>query len=236
MPYLTGNTIPSGSRCKVVRIPDDLAFLDALNGQLYELTLPENWETDGTITAQQMADAFSDIYEAYTTEVCMEIPVGAINLWAMATPPAKWLICNAQSVLRSAYPELFALLGTTYGAVDGTHFTLPDFNGYSPMGAGGTVAVGAAAGTFLHAISPAEMPIHNHAVNDPGHTHPPGGGATTFWGVGSGTGVGAGTTSRAFSNTGSNTTGITTANAGSSNPMSVLHPVKGCHFIIYAGR
>jgi len=73
MPYLTGDTIPSINRCKVIRIPDDLSFLDALNGQLYELTLPENWEKQGTLTPDQVAAAWSDVYDLYTTQTCVEL-------------------------------------------------------------------------------------------------------------------------------------------------------------------
>lgn len=73
MPYLTGDTIPSSERCKVVRIPDDLAFLDALNGQLYELTLPENWETDGAVSAEDMAAKWDEIYDLYVAQECVEL-------------------------------------------------------------------------------------------------------------------------------------------------------------------
>lgn len=188
----------------------------------------------------EVTDADWDAIEKLVGNLYEEImhpvlAVGAIQLWAVATPPTGWLICNGQSLLRSIYAELFALLGTTYGAADGTHFSLPDYRDYSPMGAGSTVAVGSVAGTFLHAISPAEMPTHNHGINDPGHTHPPGGGATSFWGVGSGTGVGGGSTSRSVANTGTNSTGISTQNAGSSTPMSLLHPVRGMNFIMFSG-
>jgi len=202
----------------------------------------ENWVDIGVDPLDEVTDADWDAIEKLVGNVYSELmtpiditPIGALAAWVMTTPPSKWLICNGQSLLRVDYADLFALIGTTFGAADSTHFYIPDLRDCSPMGAGTTVPLNGLQGSLLHAISPAEMPIHNHAVNDPGHTHPPGGGATTFWGVGSGTGVGAGTTSRAFSNTGSNTTGITTANAGSSNAMSILHPVRGVNFIIYAG-
>jgi microcystin-dependent protein len=61
-------------------------------------------------------------------------PVGSIVLWPAAALPADWLACDGASLLRSAYPALFAVLGTTYGAADGTHFTLPDYRGRVPVG------------------------------------------------------------------------------------------------------
>jgi len=60
--------------------------------------------------------------------------VGSIVLWPATAPPTDWLACDGASLLRSAYPALFAVLGTTYGAADGTHFSLPDFRGRVPVG------------------------------------------------------------------------------------------------------
>lgn len=62
------------------------------------------------------------------------MPVGSIVLWPAAAPPADWLTCDGASLLRSAYPALFAVLGTTYGAADGMHFSLPDYRGRVPVG------------------------------------------------------------------------------------------------------
>ena len=43
--------------------------------------------------------------------------------------PAGFLLCNGASVLRDTYPDLYKVIGTTYGAVDSTHFNLPDLIG-----------------------------------------------------------------------------------------------------------
>ncbi len=57
-------------------------------------------------------------------------PSGAIFAFPFASPPTGYLICDGQAVSRTTYPTLFALLGTTYGAGDGsTTFNLPNYNG-----------------------------------------------------------------------------------------------------------
>jgi len=56
-------------------------------------------------------------------------PVGSTRAWHMETVPQGYLECNGASLLRASYPELFAVLGTTYGTADGTHFNLPDLRG-----------------------------------------------------------------------------------------------------------
>ena len=101
------------------------------------------------------------------------VPAGTIHLYAGATAPTGFLLCQGQTVSRNTYPTLFAAIGTNYGAGDGaTTFGIPDLRG--------RVAVGrATSGTFLtlnnrggaetHTLSVAEMPSHTH-VQD-AHTH-----------------------------------------------------------------
>ncbi len=57
------------------------------------------------------------------------IPSGAIVAWPTATLPAGWLECDGSSQLRTAFPELFAVIGTEYGFVSSLHFNLPDYRG-----------------------------------------------------------------------------------------------------------
>lgn len=59
----------------------------------------------------------------------LQPPVGTIVDYAGPSAPAGWLFAIGQSLLRTAYPTLFAVVGINYGAVDGTHFSLPDLRG-----------------------------------------------------------------------------------------------------------
>lgn len=55
------------------------------------------------------------------------VPVGTIEYFAMATPPAGYLKADGVAVGRETYPDLFAAVGTTFGQGDGiTTFNLPD--------------------------------------------------------------------------------------------------------------
>jgi len=55
-----------------------------------------------------------------------QIPVGSILPFTTAdSAPVGWLLCNGQSVLGSEYPDLSAVIGTTYGG-DSTSFNVPD--------------------------------------------------------------------------------------------------------------
>ena len=65
------------------------------------------------------------------------MPVGSIIPWPSTTLPAAggFLWCNGQAVSRTDYSGLFAVIGTTYGAGDGsTTFNLPDTMGRTIVG------------------------------------------------------------------------------------------------------
>jgi microcystin-dependent protein len=71
------------------------------------------------------------------------VPTGLISPFGGGTAPTGWLMCDGSSYLRSAYSSLFAVIGTSYGSADGTHFNVPDFRGRVPVGndaMGGTAA------------------------------------------------------------------------------------------------
>ncbi len=55
------------------------------------------------------------------------MPIGMPFYWPGTTPPDGAIVLNGAELSRTEYPDLFAVLGTTYGAGDGsTTFTLPD--------------------------------------------------------------------------------------------------------------
>ncbi|HFC8546142.1 TPA: phage tail protein [Neisseria lactamica] len=58
------------------------------------------------------------------------IPSGAVLYFAGRTAPAGWLKANGAAVSRTTYAALFAAIGITYGAGNGsTTFNLPDLRG-----------------------------------------------------------------------------------------------------------
>jgi len=66
-----------------------------------------------------------------------DMPTGAISLWSTEVAPNGWLLCQGAAVSRATYAALFQVIGTTYGAGDGTStFNLPDFRETSPYGVG----------------------------------------------------------------------------------------------------
>ena len=64
-------------------------------------------------------------------------PIGSIIPYGGATAPAGWFICDGTELVRSTYPELFAVIGTSFGTPsDNTKFKLPDLREATTKGIG----------------------------------------------------------------------------------------------------
>lgn len=97
--------------------------------------------------------------------------IGEIIEFASASPPsADYLACDGAAVSRAVYSTLFARLGTTHGAGDGsTTFNLPNKAGRFTLGPSGTHARGSSGGAETVALAEANLPPHAHAID---HDHP----------------------------------------------------------------
>lgn len=79
----------------------------------------------GTSTTQIATTAFVTTALAASAGV----PAGTVSWFAGSTAPTGWIIANGQSLLRAAWPVLYAVIGTIYGYADSTHFNVPDLRG-----------------------------------------------------------------------------------------------------------
>lgn len=82
-------------------------------------------------------------------------------------PDATYLVCNGQAVSRTTYPDLFAKIGTTFGAGNGsTTFNLPDFSGKGFRGFDATnladFGTGVSKGNDEVTIADTNLPPHAH--------------------------------------------------------------------------
>lgn len=163
--------------------------------------------------------------------------IGQIGHFANSSVPAGWMACNGASLVRADHPNLFAKIGTTWGSVDGTHFTVPNFTdtGRFLRSSSGTLSVGTYQSNqnlaHTHTISGApavgtlttDNPgnhTHSNSLTDPGHSH--GTNAERLVG-GSGIATGSGGQNAAAA-INSATTGITITNAAAG---SHTHNVTG---------
>lgn len=125
------------------------------------------------------------VYDLFYT---LSLHIGEYK-WSSRTSDFNgWLKCDGRSLSREEYPELFEIIGTTFGSNDSLTFKLPDMRGRvmgcAGQGSGLTNRVfGAMVGTETHVLTTGELPSHSHTgttnsdgahihtISDPGHRH-----------------------------------------------------------------
>lgn len=159
-------------------------------------------------------------------------PAGSVIAYAGSTAPSGWLLLFGQNISRTTYAALFSVIGTTYGAGDGsTTFTLPDLRGRAVAGKddmGGTSAnrltgltdgvdgdvLGGTGGLQSTTLTEAQLPAHTHTYT-----------STNMGGAGSASGV-------AFNTTGNSTTSRSVNTTGSGSAHNNVQPTLILNYII----
>lgn len=96
---------------------------------------------------------------------CDLVPSGSLIMYGGATAPTGWLKCDGTAVSRTTYAALFAVVGTSYGAGDGsTTFNLPNLGSAFPRG--NTPGSNGGAATHHHPLSDAGQA----EIQTPGNT------------------------------------------------------------------
>ena len=102
-----------------------------------------------------------------------ELPAGAVMHFLQSTAPSGWLKANGTAVSRVTYASLFAVVGVTYGAGDGsTTFNLPDMRGEFIRSWDDARGIDTA--RVIGSAQSAAMLDHNHAItvsSDGDHRH-----------------------------------------------------------------
>ena len=182
-------------------------------------------------------------------------PVGTVLPFAGSAAPTGWLLCNGQTVSRTTYADLFAVVGTTYGAGNGsTTFALPDLGGRVPAGKEATATrltsggagvdgatLGAVGGTQTHTLSSAQIPGHTHTASTDtaaAHTHSgivTGTGSLTNISVGGATSVGTPNSSGSTASGGAHSHVVTVnANTGGDGAHNNTQPTIVLNYIVKA--
>lgn len=96
--------------------------------------------------------------------------VGSIIISPVSTVPEGFLVCDGSAVSRDQYADLFDVIGTTYGAGDGsTTFNLPNLSGRTVIGGSNNYAVGSSGGYESVTLIEDNLPAHSHTIPSHGH-------------------------------------------------------------------
>ena len=112
-------------------------------------------------------------------QIVAGVPTGAVFCMAVATVPNGYFECAGQQISRVTYSALFAVIGTQYGAGNGSStFNLPDLRGEFVRGFDN--GRGVDSGRSIGSSQSGQNLSHDHDadasatsnVSDPGHRHP----------------------------------------------------------------
>ncbi len=100
------------------------------------------------------------------------VQTGMVLEYAGATAPAGYLMADGTAYLATDYPNLFGVIGYTFGGAAGT-FNVPNRRNRFAVGAGGAIApnLGDVGGAATVTIAQVNLPAYALTVTDPGHTH-----------------------------------------------------------------
>lgn len=242
-----GNTTPAGSGISVPAGASTLIVCDGVNvlsqmnytadGFTVGGDLSVNGDTSFTGTTTLSGNptlALQAATKQYVdSSVASGVPSGVMTMWPTGSPPSGWLLCDGSAVSRTTYAALFGVLGTVFGAGDGSStFNLPDYRDRMPIGANTIAASVGATGGSKDAIVVSHS--HSASVYDPGHTH-----TTTYlyerWNTdgpnnrtgGDGLSLGSDLINGAYTGI-----GVSIGSTGSSGTDANMPPYLGINFII----
>lgn len=84
--------------------------------------------------------------------------------------PYGWILCDGRNLKISDYPELYSIIGKTYGQSDSNNFNIPDLRGRVLIGTGkgaglSDFKIGQQGGEEIHYLTQNEIPSHSHSIN-----------------------------------------------------------------------
>lgn len=142
----------------------------ATDGHLYVALKPSGPNAGG---AFDPANGSHPAYWSQFSGLAAGADIGDVKLVASEKPPFGWLKCNGDTVSRIDYSGLFAVIGTRFGAGNGsTTFQLPDLRGEFVRG--WDDGRGVDAGRALGSKQTGQNQLHTHeitVVSAGAHTH-----------------------------------------------------------------
>ena len=128
-------------------LPYDAEYLSLpgklkINNISYEwpVAVASNLYLTSDVTGNLRWDNLTQASTLFVPGTAGQIPVGSIMPFASAgNSPSGWLLCNGQTVATASYPQLYAVIGSTYGG-DATNFKVPDLINKAIYGTGSSPA------------------------------------------------------------------------------------------------
>ena len=158
-----------------------LRLRDSSNSNFVALRAPSNAASDITLTLPSSDGNANDVLQSDGSgnlsfaALPQAVPTGSVHMMASTSVPSGYLKCNGAAVSRTTYADLFAVIGTAFGAGDGSStFKLPDMRGEFVRGWADNRS-DLDAGRGFGTNQGDQNKQHSHSatsnVSDPGHHH-----------------------------------------------------------------
>ena len=153
-------------------------YYNTTDNKIYTGTADNTWDNGSTprydgfyINEENNAIYYYNGETLSGTNSADTTPIGSVMIYAGTTIPENWMKCNGQALSRTDYSALFSVIGTTYGDGDGAAtFNVPNIQGRFPIGISNSDTdfntLGATGGSKTHTQTVAEMPSHNHTIDN----------------------------------------------------------------------
>jgi microcystin-dependent protein len=127
--------------------------------------------SDGSVLVSDSSQTLG-VKWANANDTYFPTPTGAVISFAGSTAPTGYALCDGSAIARSTYANLFAIIGTTYGAGDGSStFNVPNLKGRTvvayDVGQSDFNALGKIGGETTHELTVAELASHLHSYSTP---------------------------------------------------------------------
>lgn len=138
-------------------------FKHALFGALFQMTIPSNWIEMGDVAVSFAVEEAAQMIDGFQFMNFNPFPVGLILPFGGGSSPAAFLLCDGSSYEIDDYPELFDVIGYTYGGVD-DNFNVPNLYNRVAVGGGDDYPIGTPGGEATHLLTESEIPSHSHTI------------------------------------------------------------------------
>jgi microcystin-dependent protein len=99
----------------------------------------------------------------------MNLDIGDFK-WSVSDVDFKgWLKCDGRIVLRNDYPELFRVIGTSFGSTNGNNFRIPNMTGKIIGAVGNAGNAGDATHALGHSVGAENITLNSSQI--PAHSH-----------------------------------------------------------------
>lgn len=228
--FATGSGVGDSLSTLLISFPNTDWFKRCLMSALNEMTLDFNWTEQGDVGISFAVEASEIMLQSYIFMDFNPIPIGLIHPYASPVIPDGYLLCDGATYATADYPELFSLLGYSFGG-SGADFAVPNLVDRVIIGSSDTFAFGDTGGEIEHTLDVSEIPSHGHS--DTGHAHSiP---LVTSLPAQAGVGFAGNVTVPVITDS----TGVSFANitnTGGGGAHNNMQPYMSLSYIIYAGR